>query len=105
MNENHAQLCPSPEWAVRIQDEVLPSLTQHADLGADMLEIGPGPGAATEWLRQKLARLTAVEVDAAAARNLAGRYSGGNVKVVVGNATELSYADDCVPRTLREVPM
>ena len=46
-----------------------------ADLGQDMLEIGPGPGAATEWLRHQVGRLTAVEVDAAAARQLADRYA------------------------------
>ena len=94
MNENHAELCPSPEWAAVIQDEVLPSLTQHADLGEDMLEIGPGPGAATEWLRQKVKRLTAVEVDAAAAGKLADRFAGGNVEVVVGSAAELSCLDE-----------
>ena len=94
MNENHAELCPSPEWAAVIQDEVLPSLTQHADLGEDMLEIGPGPGAATEWLRQKVKRLTAVEVDAAAAGKLADRFAGGNVEVVVGSAAELSCPDE-----------
>jgi ubiquinone/menaquinone biosynthesis C-methylase UbiE len=94
MNENHAELCPSPEWAAVIQDEVLPSLTQHADLGEDMLEIGPGPGAATEWLRQKVKRLNAVEVDAAAAGKLADRFAGSNVEVVVGSAAELSFPDE-----------
>jgi SAM-dependent methyltransferase len=59
-----------------------------------MLEIGPGPGAATEWLRHKVARLTALEVDATAAGKLADRYAGGNVDVVIGNATELSYPDE-----------
>jgi hypothetical protein len=47
MNENHAELCPSPEWAAVIRNVVLPSLPQHADLGEDMLD-RPGPGAATE---------------------------------------------------------
>ncbi len=94
MNEEHARLCSSPEWAACIQDEVLPALTQHAGLGADMLEIGPGPGAATDWLRHKVKRLTAVEADAIAAGKLAGRYTGGNVQVVVGSATELSYPDE-----------
>ncbi len=94
MNKNHAELCPSPEWAALIQDEVLPSLTRHADLGEDMLEIGPGPGAATEWLRQKVKRLNAVEVDAAAAGKLADRFAGSNVEVVVGSAAELSYPDE-----------
>jgi ubiquinone/menaquinone biosynthesis C-methylase UbiE len=93
MNENHARLCPSAEWAAHIQDEVLPSLTEHADLGDDMLEIGPGPGAATEWLRRRVRRLTAVEIDDEAAGKLASRYAGGNVGIVVGNAAELSYPD------------
>jgi ubiquinone/menaquinone biosynthesis C-methylase UbiE len=93
MNENHAKVCPSPEWAAHIQDEVLPSLTEHADLGDDMLEIGPGPGAATEWLRHRVRRLTAVEVEDEAAAKLAERYAGCNVEVVVGDATRLSYPD------------
>jgi SAM-dependent methyltransferase len=93
MNENHAKLCPSPEWAAHIQDEVLPCLTRHADLGDDMLEIGPGPGAATEWLRHRVRRLTALEVDAAAADELAGRYAGCNVEVVAGDASQLGYPD------------
>src|SRR5260221_3403759 len=77
MNENHARVCPSAEWAAYIQDEVLPSLTEHADLGDDMLEIGPGPGAATEWLRHRVRRLTALEIDDEAAAKLAGRHAGG----------------------------
>ncbi len=93
MNENHERLCPSPEWAAHIQDEILPSLTRDADLGDDMLEIGPGPGAATEWLRHRVRRLTAVESDAEAAGKLAAKYADSNVKVVVGDATELGYPD------------
>ena len=57
MNENHTQLCPSPEWAAYIQDEVLPALTAIASLGEELLELGPGPGAATEWLRHRVRRL------------------------------------------------
>ena len=93
MNENHARVCPSPEWAEHIQTEVLPSLIRHADLGDDMLEIGPGPGAATEWLRHQVKRLTVLEIDAEAAAKLGQKYSGGNVEVVVGDATELSHPD------------
>jgi len=93
MNENHARTCPSPEWAAYIQDEILPSLLQHADLGDDLLEIGPGPGAATEWLRHRVKRLTALEIEEAAAVKLAERYAGSNVEVVVGDATKLSYPD------------
>ena len=95
MNENHAGLCASPEWAAHIQDEVLPSLTEHADLGDHMLEVGPGPGAATEWLRHRVRRLTALEVDEEAAAKLASRYAGSNVEVVAGSAAEMSYPDGC----------
>jgi 16S rRNA A1518/A1519 N6-dimethyltransferase RsmA/KsgA/DIM1 with predicted DNA glycosylase/AP lyase activity len=59
-------------------------------LGADMLEIGLGPGAATEWLRHMVRRLTEVEADATAAGKLADRYRGGNVDVAVGSATGLA---------------
>jgi ubiquinone/menaquinone biosynthesis C-methylase UbiE len=93
MNENHAQTCPSPEWAAYIQNEILPSLVQHADLGDDLLEIGPGPGAATEWLRHRVKRLTALEIEEAAAAKLAEKYAGSNVEVVVGDATKLNYPD------------
>ncbi len=93
MNENHARVCPSPEWAAHIQNDILPSLVQHADLGDDLLEIGPGPGAATEWLRHRVKRLTVLEIDEAAAAKLAERYAGSNVEVVIGDATKLSYPD------------
>ena len=94
MNENHARLCPSPEWAAVIQEEILPSLTEHTDLGEDMLEIGPGPGAATEWLRHRVKRLTALEVEPEAAAKLADTYAGSNVEVVIGDAAELGYPDE-----------
>src|SRR5260221_8578736 len=93
MNENHARVCPSPEWAAYIQNDILPSLVQHADLGDDLLEIGPGPGAATEWLRHRVKRLTVLEIDEGAAAKLAERYAGSNVEVVIGDATKLSYPD------------
>jgi SAM-dependent methyltransferase len=58
-----------------------------------MLEIGPGPGAATEWLRHKVRRLVALEIDQEAAARLGARYAGTNVEVVVGDATRLDYLD------------
>jgi SAM-dependent methyltransferase len=91
MNSNHARLCPSPEWADHIQSDILPLLTRDADLGEAMLEIGPGPGAATGWLAGKVAKLTAVEIDEDAARLLADRYAGANVEVITGSATALDY--------------
>lgn len=95
MNENHAKLCPSPEWAAWLQDEVLPALTAGVDLGEEMLEVGPGPGAATGWLRHRVKRLVALEADPVAAAELAARYDGETgVEVVTGDATRMSFPDD-----------
>jgi ubiquinone/menaquinone biosynthesis C-methylase UbiE len=91
MNENHAKVCTSPEWAQFIQTEVLPSLTRDVDLGDRMLEIGPGPGAATEWLRTRAGAVTAIEVDEAAAALLADRYANSNVEIVAGSAGDMIF--------------
>ncbi len=91
MNENHSRLCPSPEWADWIQGELLPQLAAGVDLGARMLEVGPGPGAATEWLRHRVRRLVTLEIDEEAAARLAARYGGTNVEVAVGDATEMTF--------------
>ncbi|MGO8961445.1 MAG: class I SAM-dependent methyltransferase [Streptosporangiaceae bacterium] len=94
MNENHARVCGSADWAQHMQTEVLPALTRDCDLGVEMLELGPGPGAATEWLRHKVARLTVVEVDVTAAELLAARYTNTNVQIVTGSAADLAYPNE-----------
>jgi ubiquinone/menaquinone biosynthesis C-methylase UbiE len=92
MNENHA-LCATPEWADHIHREVLGSLLSEINLGDEMLEIGPGPGAATEWLRKRVRRLVAIEVDPEAAERLAARYADSNVEVLTGDASRLAFDD------------
>jgi SAM-dependent methyltransferase len=93
MNENHASLCPSPEWAEFIQGELLPGFEHDVPLHGEMLEIGPGPGAATEWLRHKVSHLTALEIEAEAAAKLTATYAGTNVDIVTGDATAMDFAD------------
>lgn len=93
MNRNH-ELCASPEWATHLQDNVLPIAIAWADLGKEMLEVGPGPGAATEQLRTRVERLVAVEIEAEAASLLADRYAGTNVEVRQGSGSVLEFADD-----------
>lgn len=93
MNENHDRLCPSPEWAAYLQGEVLPAVADGRDLGRELIEVGPGPGASTDWLRHRVDRLVAVELDPDAAAKLADRFAGTNVEVVTADATALPYPD------------
>jgi len=90
MNEHHAH-CATPDWAEHLQSEVLEPLLSQVNLGGEMLEIGPGPGAATEWLRRRVARLVAVEIDPDAAARLATRFAGTNVEVMTGDASRLDF--------------
>ena len=76
-----------------IQTQVLPLLCRDADLGAVMLEVGPGPGAATGWLSQQVTSLVAVEADAEAAQALARAHAGTNVEVLARDAGTLPFED------------
>jgi SAM-dependent methyltransferase len=93
VNENHAKLLGSAEWAAHLHEDILPVVADGVDLGDELLEIGPGPGAASEWLRHRVRRLVALELDPAAAGALRDRFSGTNVEAVTGDATALGYAD------------
>jgi ubiquinone/menaquinone biosynthesis C-methylase UbiE len=84
----------SPEWAAFLHEEILPAVTQGVDLGDDLLEIGPGPGASTDWLRQRVKRLVAIEIEPEPAAALAERFAGTNVQAVAGDATALPYPDE-----------
>ena len=76
-----------------MHDEVLPGSVDGIDLGERMLEIGPGPGATTDWLRHRTAQLVAVESDPRAAEALAAKHAGGNVEVIRGDGAHLDFAD------------
>jgi SAM-dependent methyltransferase len=93
MNEAHLRICASPEWAAFVESELLPWVLAEADLGDEVLEVGPGPGLTTDVLRRQVGRLTAVEIDERLARSLAGRLAGTNVTVLHANATALPFED------------
>jgi SAM-dependent methyltransferase len=94
VNENHAKLCPSPQWAEHMQADVLPWVTAGVDLGDELVEVGPGPGATTQWLHQRVKRLVAVEHDEEAAAKLRADYAGTNVEVVHADATAMTFPDN-----------
>ena len=94
MNENHATLCSSDEWAEFLETEILTPLAATVELGGELLELGPGPGASTRWLRHRVERLVALELDPDAAAKLADEFAGTNVTVEVGDCTSVPFADE-----------
>jgi SAM-dependent methyltransferase len=91
MNDGHAALCSSPEWAEHIATTVLPASVGPLDLGDEVLEIGPGYGASTRVLVDAVARLTALELDESLAAALSTSYPG--VTVVRGSGDDLPFDD------------
>ncbi len=62
--------------------------------GVTVVEIGAGRGALTDVLRERAARVIAVEVDRALAALLRSRYAGdGRVEVVEGDVLRLSLGE------------
>lgn len=86
-------MCASPEWAEHLQLDVLSPLLADVELGARMIEVGPGPGASTQWLRHRVGHLVAAEADPLAAATLAERFADTNVEVVPVDAARLPFAD------------
>jgi len=76
------------------QDRSAPWLERSVELGDDVLEIGPGPGLTTDLLRERVARVTAIEIDADLAEGLTTRLSGTNVEVIQGDATHSGLPDN-----------
>ena len=93
MNWFHRHVCRSAQWRRRVQSDLLPWALQGVELGDDVLEIGPGPGVTTDLLRARTPRLTALEVDAAAAVALQRRLDGTGVRVVQGDGAAMPFSD------------
>jgi SAM-dependent methyltransferase len=93
MNLFHRYLCDSTLWRARMRTKVLPWVLDGVDLGAEVVEIGPGYGAATDALRTRVRHLTCVEVDGALADRLARHMTGHNVTVLCEDATRMSLPD------------
>lgn len=91
MNEEHAALCSSPEWAEYLQIEVLSPLLGDIELGPFLIEVGPGPGAATDWLRRRVEKLTVVEAEVPAAEKLVDSFP--DVDVRQGDASALEFGE------------
>jgi SAM-dependent methyltransferase len=94
MNQAHLDFLVTDEWRSALRDWILPYALEDADLGADVLEIGSGPGLTTDLLRERLPHMTAVELDPDLADALRSRLTGTNVEVVTADATDMPFASD-----------
>jgi ubiquinone/menaquinone biosynthesis C-methylase UbiE len=92
MNRLHHWLCRSDRWRKTVAQR-LPWSIGDTDLGANVLEIGPGPGLTTDLLRSSVPRLTALEIDPKSASSLSSRLKGSNVQVVEGDATKIPFRE------------
>jgi SAM-dependent methyltransferase len=93
VNILHRWICSSGRWKQTVERYILPWALEGIDLGSNVLEVGPGYGATTEVLRDRVAHLTCVEVDARLAARLRHRRLGTNVTILCGDATAMSLPD------------
>jgi SAM-dependent methyltransferase len=92
LNRFHHWYCRSSVWKRRVEAELMPwALNGGATLREPALEIGPGPGITTEYLRARVQSLTALERDALLANKLHQRFSRTNVRVIEGDATAMPF--------------
>lgn len=94
MNLLHRLLCSSSKWRMTVERYALPWTLDGLDIGANVLEIGPGYGAATEVLQKSVQQLTCIEVDSGLAKRLRRRIRNENVKVICGDATAMTLEDE-----------
>lgn len=94
MNRFENWFCASPFWRYVTRRQLLPWILAGSELGDHVLEIGAGPGAATEELRRRTTRVTSLEYDHSFAASLAARTVGNRGAVLQGDAAALPFPND-----------
>src|SRR4029079_2958827 len=90
MNEAH-EACGGEEWR-SLMRTIVPSALGDVDLGDDVLEVGPGYGAATDVVCESVKALTSVEIDPKLVAFLEDRFaSQSHVHIRQGDATALEF--------------
>ena len=92
MNRFESWFCGTAYWRYLTQRQLIPWLVAGSELGDHVLELGAGPGAATEELRRRAARVTSLEYDHGFAARLGARVSGANASVIQGDAATLPFS-------------
>jgi len=93
MNYIHRVLCSSAKWKSVVQQYALPWTLEKLDLGDDVVEIGPGYGAATEVLQKRARNLVCLESDHNLANRLARCFNDG-VTVRCEDATDMTLPSE-----------
>ncbi len=100
MNALENWFCSTALWRWMTQQKLLPWLLSGVELGDHVLELGSGPGAATDELLRRAPRVTCLEYSHAFAAGLAGRLSNTragsshSAMVLQGDAAALPFADN-----------
>src|SRR5437660_3023730 len=94
MNRYETWFCGTRLWRWVTRRQVLPWILQGSELGEHVLELGAGPGAATEELRRLADRVTSLEYDHAFAAKLGARVNDSNATAIQGDAATLPFADN-----------
>jgi SAM-dependent methyltransferase len=89
--------CSTAFWSRITQRKLLPWILSDAEVGDHVLELGSGPGAATEELIRRTPRVTSVEYSHAFAAGLAARLrdmtsSSAHAAVLQADAAALPFA-------------
>jgi len=93
VNRLHRWYCRSNRWKKKLETEILPWTLAGVELGDQVLEVGPGPGLTTDWLRQHCTGLTCLELDQDLARSLEQRTTQNSIRVDCGDATSMPYRE------------
>lgn len=93
MNRLHRWYCKSDHWRRTVTNEILPWALSGITLREPILEVGPGPGVTTDWLRRHVNRIDCLEIDSALADALQIRFRATGVRVRCGDATAMPYED------------
>lgn len=92
MNLAHNIVCSSDRWAKRVRRDLIPWGLDGVDLGDEVLELGPGFGATTRLLVDRVPRLSVLELDEGYCAKLREAV-GDRVAVTQGDASAMPYPD------------
>jgi ubiquinone/menaquinone biosynthesis C-methylase UbiE len=93
MNRIHNVICSSGWWRGRVEQKLVPWGLAGVELGDRVLEVGPGFGATTRVLAERLGHLDVLELEPRYCEKLRAEL-GERVTVTQGDATKLPYPDD-----------